>query len=366
MCSPITIRPGASPQALRNIRGSVNEQAIELNTQSNSVARSRLVPKHDWREQIRTAFRDPMPLLRFLELDAEGASRAGGPFPMLVPLAFALRMRRGDWNDPLLRQVLPDPDESVDRPGFGTDPVGDLASRQAPSVLHKYHGRALLTVTGACAVHCRYCFRQHFPYAGATVSGQRWQEALDYLAGHQTVSEVILSGGDPLMLSTDRLTRLTADLAGIGHLRRLRIHTRLPVILPDRVSPNLTAWLSSLPWPTTVVIHANHPAEFDSEVDDALARLRSTGVHLLNQAVLLRGVNDQTSILASLMERGFQAGVLPYYLHQLDRVAGSARFEVSPAQAQCLMDALRARLPGYLVPKLVVETAGEHSKTPLT
>ena len=350
---------------LRNIRGSVNEQAAKLDTESNSVARSRSLPKHDWREQIRTAFREPMALLRFLGLDADASVLAGGPFPMLVPLAFARRMRRADWNDPLLRQVLPDPDETVARPGFGADPVGDLASREAPSVLHKYYGRALLTVTGACAVHCRYCFRQHFPYAGATVSGQRWQETMDYLSGQPTISEVILSGGDPLMLSSERLTRLTTDLAGIGHLRRLRIHTRLPVVLPDRVDPELLAWLGGLPWPTTVVIHANHPSEFDTEVDEALVRLKSAGVQLLNQAVLLRGINDQASTLESLMERGFAAGVLPYYLHQLDRVAGGARFEVSIEQARRLVEELRARLPGYLVPKLVVETAGERSKTPL-
>ncbi len=344
----------------------MNVRAAKLNSRPDSVARSISAPKPGWREQVRSAFRSPTALLDFLGLDNRALTTpTRGSFGLLVPETFARRMRPGDPQDPLLRQVLPDPDEIVSRPGFDRDPVGDLASLSAPAILHKYQGRALLMLTGACAVHCRYCFRQHFPYSGETASGERWAAACRYLAQDESIDEVIFSGGDPLMLSTDRLAAITADLGAIGHIRRLRIHTRMPVILPDRVNPSLLRWLDELPWPVILVIHANHPAEFDREVDTALDRLKTAGVHLLNQAVLLRGINDRPETLKQLMERGFTAGVLPYYLHQLDRVAGSARFEVDQAQARTLIEHLRASLPGYLVPRLVVEQAGQPSKTPL-
>ncbi|MFP4207518.1 MAG: EF-P beta-lysylation protein EpmB [Wenzhouxiangella sp.] len=317
-----------------------------------------------WREQLRSGFRDPAALLGHLNLPIRPAG-GNTAFPMRVPQAFVARMRPGDAADPLLRQVLPDPDEHRTTPGFETDPVGDLASRSAPAVLHKYQGRALLMTTGACAVHCRYCFRQHYPYAGHTLSRQRWQAAMDYLATHPDIEEVILSGGDPLMLSTLRLEALTRDLATIAGLRRLRIHTRMPVVLPDRVTDNLIRWLDRLPWPVIVVIHANHPREFDPSVDQAIARLRATGAHLLNQAVLMRGINDEPTTLIALMERGFRAGVLPYYLHLLDRVAGATRFEVEQDKACELMAELRRQLPGYLVPRLVREQRGAPCKLPL-
>ncbi|MFW5815402.1 MAG: EF-P beta-lysylation protein EpmB [Wenzhouxiangella sp.] len=333
---------------------------------AHSVSRSPIGPKIGWREQLKLGFRDPGELLDYLGLDPVDR-RAGGAraFPMRVPQAFAERMVPGAADDPLLLQVLPDPDETRPRPGFGLDPVGDLDSRSAPAVLHKYHGRALLMTTGACAVHCRYCFRQHYPYAGQTIAPRRWREALDYLADQPDLEEIILSGGDPLMLSTRQLAELTADLAAVGQIRRLRIHTRMPVVLPDRVTDALSGWLSALPWPVVVVIHANHPREFDPAVDRALERLRSSGAHLLNQAVLMRAINDDVETLAQLMERGFAAGVLPYYLHQLDRVAGSARFEVSADEAAQLLHGLRLRLPGYLVPRLVREQPGAPFKLPV-
>lgn len=344
----------------------MSEDAKKLDSQPDSVARSGAAPKQDWREQVRLAFREPGPLLSFLGLDATGEMlRPASSFPMLVPRAFAKRMVRGDRNDPLLLQTLPDPDETSIQAGFGSDPVGDLDSRSAPAILHKYHGRALLMTTGACAVHCRYCFRQHFPYAGETANGQRWAQALRYLAEHDEIQEIILSGGDPLMLPTRRLRDLTRELQGLQHLRRLRIHTRLPLILPDRVTDDLLHWLRRLPWPVVMVVHANHPQEFDADVDRALSRLKTAGVQLLNQAVLLRGINDSTSTLRSLMERGFAGGVLPYYLHQLDRVAGSARFEVSEARAKQLVARLREQLSGYLVPRLVTEQPGQPYKLPL-
>ena len=337
-----------------------------LDIKPPSLARSTGTPKTDWRDQMRTAFRSPEALLRHLGLAQEaGHGLAKPPFPMVVPLAFAERMRHADPDDPLLRQVLPHVDEQQTAAGFSSDPVGDLPSRQAPGILHKYQGRVLLIATGACAVHCRYCFRQNFPYATEHVGGHRWAEALAYLRAHTEAEELILSGGDPLMLPTSQLAKLTQALGQIPHIRRLRIHTRLPIVLPDRITENLLDWLSDLPWPVVIVIHANHPAEFDPAVDTALRRLRDANVILLNQAVLLAGVNDDAATLAALMVRGLDSGTLPYYLHLLDRVTGTARFEVDQARALALMENLRRRLPGYLVPRLVREQAGLPYKLPV-
>jgi EF-P beta-lysylation protein EpmB len=274
-------------------------------------------------------------------------------------------MRHGDRHDPLLRQVLPLDDELRTVPGFGLDAVGDGAARVARGVIHKYEGRALLVATGSCAINCRYCFRRHFPYAEETAAASGWAAAIEAIAADASVSEVILSGGDPLALATHKLAELTDRLRVIPHVRRLRIHTRLPVVLPERVDDALLAWLSTLPWPVVVVVHANHGNEFDADVDAAMGALRAVGATLLNQAVLLAGVNDSADALATLCERGFEAGVLPYYLHQLDRVAGTAHFEVDDARARALHAALVARLPGYLVPRLVREVAGDASKRAL-
>jgi EF-P beta-lysylation protein EpmB len=325
-------------------------------------------PPADWRRQWREAVRDPRELLSLLGLGTLAARlspAAAAAFPLRVPRAFVARMRHGDADDPLLRQVLPIDAEDALAPGFALDAVGDGAARAATGVLHKYAGRALLVATGSCAVHCRYCFRRHFPYAQESAGADRWSGAVEYLRGDDTIEEVLLSGGDPLSMSTARLRELTEALRGIAHLRRLRLHTRLPVVLPDRVDAELCAWLAALPWPVTVVLHANHANEFDAGVDAACARLRAAGAQLLNQAVLLRAVNDSVEALAGLSTRGFEAGVLPYYLHQLDRVHGTAHFEVPDAEARVLHSALAARLPGYLVPRLVREIPGESGKSPL-
>jgi EF-P beta-lysylation protein EpmB len=250
-------------------------------------------------------------------------------------------------------------------PGFGLDAVGDAAARRGSGLIHKYNGRALLIATGSCAIHCRYCFRRHYPYAEDTAATGGWRKAVALIAADPSIHEVLLSGGDPLSLADHKLAELTEALRDIPHIRRLRVHTRLPIVLPERVDAGLLDWLRTLPWPVTVVVHANHAREFDASVDAAMARLRAAGVTLLNQAVLLRGVNDSVDALAELCERGFTAGVLPYYLHQLDRVAGAAHFEVDDATAIALHAALRARLPGYLVPRLVREIPGEPGKTPL-
>jgi EF-P beta-lysylation protein EpmB len=321
-----------------------------------------------WQQLWRESVSDPHELLALLGL----AERAGELLPaadtgfaLRVPRGFVARMRHGDADDPLLRQVLPQAAELGEVPGFTRDAVGDLAARSANGVLHKYEGRALLVATGSCAVHCRYCFRRHFPYAEETAAANRWSEAVGHLRADRSIGEVILSGGDPLSLSTAKLAELGDTLAAIPHVRRLRIHTRLPIVLPERVDTEFHRWLAALPLQRVVVLHANHPAEFDAAVDAACARLRDAGATLLNQAVLLRGVNDDADVLAGLSERSFAAGVLPYYLHQLDRVTGAAHFEVPDERAQALLDALRRRLPGYLVPRLVREVAGEPSKTPL-
>lgn len=312
--------------------------------------------------------RDPRELLALLGLDAAAAgisAEAAAQFPLRVPRAFVARMGRGDLHDPLLRQVLPLDAEMRPVPGFGLDAVGDGAAKTADGVIQKYRGRALLIATGSCAVHCRYCFRRHFPYAEETAARDGWREAVAAIAADPSIDEVLLSGGDPLSLATGKLAELTDALAAIGHIKRLRIHSRLPVVLPERVDAPLLAWLRSLPWPVAFVIHANHANEFDTAVDAAMRALRDTGAQLLNQAVLLRGVNDSVDALATLSERSFAAGVLPYYLHQLDRVAGVAHFEVDDAHARVLHTELATRLSGYLVPRLVREIPGDTGKRPL-
>ena len=322
----------------------------------------------NWRQSWREAVRDPRELLAMLglaDLAATISDDAAARFPLRVPRGFVARMRHGDPRDPLLRQVLPVLDEDRIVPGFGLDAVGDAAARRGGGVIHKYEGRALLVATGSCAVHCRYCFRRHYPYAEDTAAAAGWREAIALIRADASIHEVILSGGDPLSLADHKLAELTDALRGIPHLRRLRIHTRLPIVLPERVDAGLLAWLRGLPWPVAVVVHANHANEFDAGVDAAMRDLRDAGATLLNQAVLLRGVNDSVDALSGLCERGYQAGVLPYYLHQLDRVAGAAHFEVDDGNALALHAALAARLPGYLVPRLVREVAGRPGKTPL-
>jgi EF-P beta-lysylation protein EpmB len=326
-----------------------------------------------WQQLWREAVRDPRELLSLLGLAHLGgqlSEDAATQFPLRVPRGFVDRMRHGDPHDPLLRQVLPLDDEDRIVPGFGLDAVGDAAARAASGVIRKYRGRALLVATGSCAIHCRYCFRRHFPYAEETAAAGGWSDAIALIASDASIDEVILSGGDPLSLATSKLAELTDALASIPHLKRLRIHTRLPTVLPERVDAALLAWLRALPWPVTVVVHVNHANEFDRKVDAALASLRETGaaskgIVLLNQAVLLRGVNDTVDALADLSERSFASGVLPYYLHQLDRVAGTAHFEVDDARARDLHAALAARLSGYLVPRLVREVAGDPGKRAL-
>jgi EF-P beta-lysylation protein EpmB len=322
-----------------------------------------------WQSELRQAVRSAAELCLRLELPQEwaptlnSAAAAGAEdFPVFVPPSYLARIRRGDSDDPLLRQVLPVDAESDVAEGFSRDPVGDAAATLGPGVLQKYAGRALLITTGACAVHCRYCFRRHFPYEEPPHSEAAWDQALATVAGDKTIHEVILSGGDPLMLVDSRLASLVEKVAAIPHVTRLRIHTRLPIMIPSRVTDELIAWLTSSRLTPVMVIHANHAQELDDEVAGAMARLHQAGVMLLNQAVLLRGVNDTVDAQAALSERLIAIGVVPYYLHQLDRVAGAAHFEVPIAEGKRIVATLRARLPGYTVPRYVQEVAGEVSK----
>lgn len=307
-------------------------------------------------------------LLARLGLDSSRlplAERGLRQFPLRVPPAYLGQIRPGDPDDPLLRQILPLAAEDRPAADFVTDPVGDLQAQRTPGLLHKYHGRVLLTLTGACAIHCRYCFRRHFPYSNANPTRSAWNDVLDYLRNDTSINEVIFSGGDPLSLSDQRLQTLSAGLAGIAHLKRLRIHSRMPAVLPERITVDFINWLTGLSLKPVLVVHINHAREIGAAAGAALQQLHSAGIHLLNQTVLLKGVNDSVEALAELSEALFEHDVMPYYLHLLDKVEGASHYDVSEARAIELLDGTRRQLPGYLVPKLVREDAGMPYKTPL-
>jgi EF-P beta-lysylation protein EpmB len=323
-------------------------------------------PPPTWQQALADAINDPHELCTVLGLDpALGAAAlaAAREFPLRVPRGYVARMRHGDPRDPLLLQVLPGAAELLQPADFATDPVGDLNSSAAPGLLHKYQGRALVVATGACAVHCRYCFRRHFPYTEQSALRRGWQPVLAKLRDEPQIQEVILSGGDPWSLSDRRLAQLTDGTRALPHIRRLRVHTRYPVVLPERVDAGLLDWLSRIELQKVVVIHANHANEIDAQVRRACEDLAAAGATLLNQSVLLAGVNDSVAALADLSERLFAARVLPYYLHLLDKVQGAAHFDVDERRALDLHRSLAARLPGYLVPRLVREVAGAPAKT---
>lgn len=322
-----------------------------------------------WRQELARGFSSIPELLAELELDpdvAEVPADVLRKFPLRVPRGFAARMQKGDRNDPLLRQVLPISDEGRVVPGFSDDPVGDLASARGRGVLQKYHGRALLLVTGACAVHCRYCFRRAYPYDEGALSERQFDSVIAMLQTDTSISEVILSGGDPLSLTDRKLESLLLPLNRIPHIRRIRIHTRLPVVLPERVDSGLTRTLSRMTKPLIVVLHTNHANEIDDSMAAAISRLSPLVSMLMNQAVLLRGVNDSSAELVALSERLFEVGVTPYYLHQLDPVTGAAHFQVDDKTALELVSGAARNLPGYLVPKLVKEIQGAPAKVLLT
>lgn len=320
----------------------------------------------NWQKALADAIRDPAELLQQLELPSDllpAARQAAALFPLRVPHSYLKRIEKANPHDPLLLQVLPLHAELAETtPGFSTDPVGDLDANPVPGLIHKYRGRVLLVTTGACAIHCRYCFRRHFPYGEDSSTPAHLQQVIDYIQADTSIEEVILSGGDPLSLSNPRLQALGSQLAAIPHLKRLRIHTRQPIVLPERVDDGLLAWLRSLPLQTIMVVHCNHAREIDPMIRQTLHKLATTGLTLLNQTVLLRGINDSVQDLKTLSERLFESGILPYYLHQLDRVTGAQHFEVPDEEAMALVKDLSHQLPGYLVPKLVRDSAGEAAK----
>ncbi|MEO6697476.1 MAG: EF-P beta-lysylation protein EpmB [Gammaproteobacteria bacterium] len=318
-----------------------------------------------WQIELAQAINDSAQLLQMLGLggvQSLAAAHSTRDFALRVPRGYVARMRMGDPHDPLLRQVLPIAEEQAVAPGFSSDAVGDIKAMTIPGLLHKYHGRVLLVTTGACAVHCRYCFRRHFPYADANPATGQWEAALDYIRADPSIHEVILSGGDPLSLTDQRLALLSSRLVDIPHLRTLRIHTRLPIVLPARVDDALLSWLTGNRLKPVVVVHANHANEIDDAVRAALGRFTAAHVPLFNQSVLLHGVNNSAAALADLSHALFNAGVTPYYLHMLDRVQGAAHFEVDEAAACQLLDELLRILPGYLVPRLVREREGAPNK----
>jgi len=321
-----------------------------------------------WQEILAATPMDSKQLCNLLALEMDSLP-ADHPlmkqFPLRVPAPFLKRMEKGNSADPLLLQVFPGSQEALAVPGFSSDPVGESDANPRPGILHKYKGRALLLVTSSCAIHCRYCFRRHFPYQDNIPGKQHWRESLEYLKHDSTISEVILSGGDPLTLPDKYLAWFMTELADISHIRRIRIHTRLPIMIPQRITPELCKLLANPRFQTILVIHSNHAQEFDDEVDAACLALKRAGIILLNQSVLLKHINDSVEALAALSERLFNAGVLPYYLHLLDRVSGAAHFDVNHETGKALISALQAQLPGYLVPKLVRENPGHNAKTPV-
>jgi L-lysine 2,3-aminomutase len=320
----------------------------------------------NWQNQLRNVITSADQLLAMLELapaDVGYCPEAIADFALKVPLAFVRRMRRGDPLDPLLLQVLARGEEMTQTAGFSEDPLGETGdANPSRGIIHKYRGRALLVVTGGCAVNCRYCFRRHFPYNDNQNSRTEWDETLEYIARDKDISEVILSGGDPLIASDAYLDELVTKIAAISHIRRLRIHTRLPVVIPDRITQGLLDAVRRPDLHTVVVIHSNHANEMDDSVFAALDRMRQGGIALLNQSVLLAGINDRADVLIALSEKLFAAGVIPYYLHLLDKVQGAAHFDVPEEKAIKLVAELTKSLSGYLVPKLVREVAGAPSK----
>lgn len=322
-----------------------------------------------WQQLLSGAITSPTALLERLDLDPrlwlQGAEQGHRLFPVRVPEPYLSRISRGNPNDPLLRQVLPLSEEGVVADGYVPDPLQEVGASETTGLIRKYQSRALLMVTGQCAINCRYCFRRHFPYEDHRLSPLDRDRVIDALRQDTRINEMIFSGGDPLVANDRLLAAWVETIGQIPHIRRLRIHTRLPVVIPQRVCDSLLAWLSETRLQTVIVLHINHPAELDLTTRLALARLRAAGATLLNQSVILRGVNDNAEVLTELSEALFEAGVMPYYLHAFDPVAGAHHFDVSDDNARALVRTMLASLPGFLVPKLVREIPGKAGKTPI-
>ncbi|MBP7880621.1 EF-P beta-lysylation protein EpmB [Acinetobacter sp. NIPH 1852] len=323
----------------------------------------------NWQSQLSDLITDPLELLNLLELSTEqllsGAILASEQFKLRVPRAFVGKMNIGDPLDPLLLQVLPHHLELEEHPAFVTDPLGEEAANQMAGVLHKYQSRFLLTLTGACAIHCRYCFRRHFPYQENLPKNDDWIKIKQYIEQNPKINEVILSGGDPLTLSNRKLALWLERVASLPQIKILRIHSRVPIVIPNRIDKELISILKNSRLRIIVVVHSNHAAELDDFTCSKLLQLSLHHITVLNQAVLLKGVNDSAKTLTELSSRLFEARVMPYYLHVLDKVKGAQHFDLRSSEIDHIYSDVLASLPGYLVPKLVREIAGEKNKTPL-
>ncbi len=321
-----------------------------------------------WQTLLKEIITDPAELLDQLELSSSllpAAQRIAQLFPLRVPRNFVARMQKANPYDPLLQQVLPIAVEESVKLGFDSDPLLERSVNPLPGLLHKYRGRVLITLASACAINCRYCFRRHFPYTENRAGGEAWQNILEYIQADSSIDEIILSGGDPLLAHDDYLQQSANDLAAISHLKTLRIHSRLPIVLPERITLQFLNWFTSTRLQPILVTHSNHANELDDSVKRAIENLRQRNITVLNQAVLLKGINDSIEALSHLCERLWECGILPYYLHLLDKVQGAAHFAVDEEKAKQLLIGLRTRLPGYLVPKCVYEQAGSQSKLPV-
>lgn len=319
-----------------------------------------------WQEQLAQAIRQPNELLDYVGLMANSigySQKAIEQFPVRVPYAFADRIQRNNPDDPLLRQVFPYIDEENICEGYVNDPLSESNVQPVQGLLQKYNSRVLSITTGACAIHCRYCFRRHFPYQDSSANGTHLKQSLDYIQSDKSIKEVILSGGDPLTLSDRRLIELCRSLAQINHVKRIRFHTRIPVVLPARLSEELIKTISTMGKTVIFVLHINHANEIDDAVINNIKLLLQFNIMVLNQSVLLKGINDTTESLIALSERLVENKVTPYYLHLLDPVAGAAHYDVDEQQAQQLIQQMHAAVSGYLVPKLVKEEVGTDGKT---
>ena len=322
--------------------------------------------KSNWQTELSQCITTVDDLLAELELDSTQLStcqQAAAQFALKVPRPFVQRMKKGDPNDPLLAQVLPIKAEMQLDPDYSEDPLNESNHNPVAGIVHKYRNRLLLIVSPACAINCRYCFRRHFPYQENRQSKEKWQQALDYISSHKDINEVIFSGGDPLAANDHFLSWLADQIAAIPHIKRLRIHSRLPVVIPSRINQSFLRWATSSRLTPIMVLHINHSNELDDEVADAIKRLLDAGIKVFNQTVLLKGINDSSIALNALSERLFDCGVSPYYLHLLDPVQGASHFDIDPEQAGKIYRELQSMLPGFLLPKLVREIPGEVSKT---
>lgn len=342
-----------------------------------NIPHMRIIPKKihsvetHWQKELANSFTTLENLLTYLQIDSQALpisvaehSKARKLFPMRVPKPFADLMEAGNWHDPLLQQVIPQHAEFIEKSGFVADPLEEQSSKQK-GLIHKYKSRVLMVLKGACAVNCRYCFRRHFPYQDNHIRSSDHANIVKYISEDSTLNEVIFSGGDPLMANDTQLAEIASQISNIPHIKRLRIHTRLPVVIPSRLNDEFIAWISKLTIKPVLVLHINHANEVSDSLAHRCKQLVAAGVTVLNQSVLLKNINDNATDLEHLSERLFEANILPYYLHMFDRVQGAVHFDVKRDEARAIMAELIKRLPGFLVPKLVQEFAGQPGKTPI-